>query len=39
MRELATAFLIFVALSAVVRGKPHDFVPRPTVPMPAVSVP
>ena len=39
MRGLVAAIVIFVALSAVVRGQPREFVPGPTAPMPAVTVP
>ena len=39
VRGMVAAFAIVIALSAMVRGQQHAFVPRPTAPMPAALVP
>jgi hypothetical protein len=39
VRGMAVAFVIVIALSAMVREQQHAFVPRPTARMPAALIP
>jgi hypothetical protein len=39
MRTLAITIITFAAISAMVRGLPQHFVPKPTAPLPAVNIP
>jgi hypothetical protein len=39
MRGLAITIITFAAISAIVRGTPQQFVPKPTAPLPAINVP
>jgi hypothetical protein len=39
MRTLAITIITFAAISAIMRGSPQHFVPKPTAPLPAINVP
>jgi hypothetical protein len=39
MRALAITIITFATISAMVRGMPQHFVPKPTAPLPAINIP